>query len=289
MGREILNTQSAINYSIEELTEAYNQTRQDYIVPMPMTASRLQEYVDAYDVDLESSCVVLDEEDSDLIIGLGMLGRRENRSWITRVGVLPYTRKLGAGSEIITHLIETSKQREIQFTWLEVIFGNDPAQRLFLRNEFKQTRELMVLRRPPMTTITDRKLLAMPITVEAYDKETAIKEFEDSTQIPNWLNQAETLRNLDNLSVKRVIFQQGWEGLLFYELTALQIKRVLVQVISGPPEKVTAATLAWLHQEHLMPDAVCENFEVNDPRIKGYLRAGYFESFRRIEMVRQNF
>ncbi len=288
MGREILNTQSAINYSIEELTEAYNQTRQDYIVPMPMTPARLQAYVDAYDVDLKSSCVVLDEEDSDLIIGLGMLGRRHNRSWITRVGVLPYTRKLGAGGEIITHLIETSKRSNIQFTWLEVIYGNDPAQRLFMRNHFKQTRELMVLRRPPMTTITDRKLLAMPAIVEECDKEDAISEFAESSEIPNWLNQAETLRNLDDLLVKRIVFQSGWEGRLFYELTTLQIKRVIVQVINGPAEQVTAASLAWLHQEHLMPDAVCENFEVNDPRIKGYLRAGYFESFRRVEMVRRN-
>ena len=146
----------------------------------------------------------------------------------------------------------------------------------------------MVLRRPPGTTITDRRLLANPAGIEELEKEAAILEMEESGTLPNWLNQAETLRNLEALSVKKIVFAQGWEGRIFYEKTALQIKRVIVQVVSGPIEQVTAATLAWLHQEYMMPDAVCENFEVNDPRIKGYLRAGYFESFRRLEMVRHN-
>jgi hypothetical protein len=31
----------ASEYSVEELTEAYNQTRVDYMVPMPMNKARL--------------------------------------------------------------------------------------------------------------------------------------------------------------------------------------------------------------------------------------------------------
>ena len=35
----------ADRYTIEELTDLYNQTRVDYLVPMPMNADRLGEYV----------------------------------------------------------------------------------------------------------------------------------------------------------------------------------------------------------------------------------------------------
>jgi hypothetical protein len=47
-------------FSYEELTEAYNNTRVDYLVPMPMNAARLREYVETYDVDMDSSVVAVD-------------------------------------------------------------------------------------------------------------------------------------------------------------------------------------------------------------------------------------
>ena len=51
----------ASHYTFEQLTEAYNQTRVDYLVPMPMNVARLREYAHAYDVDLDGSCVAVDE------------------------------------------------------------------------------------------------------------------------------------------------------------------------------------------------------------------------------------
>ena len=63
----------ADQFTIEQLTEAYNQTRVDYIVPMPMNAARLQEYIDVYDVELAASWVAVNEQDEPL--GLGMLTR----------------------------------------------------------------------------------------------------------------------------------------------------------------------------------------------------------------------
>ena len=50
----------ASNFSLQQLTDAYNQTRVDYIVPMPMNVARLQEYIDTYDIDLEASWVAMD-------------------------------------------------------------------------------------------------------------------------------------------------------------------------------------------------------------------------------------
>ncbi|MEM9775269.1 MAG: GNAT family N-acetyltransferase [Chloroflexota bacterium] len=253
-----------------------------------MTPARLNEYVETYDVDLTASCVVIDGDEPELIMGLGMLGVRDNRTWITRVGVLPFTRKLGAGGAIITQLIETSKQIGHRYTWLEVIAGNEPAYRLFMRNHFVQTRELAVLRRPPGTKINNESELQRPSQVHEIDVNSAISHlfFEDG--LPNWLNQPETLHNVVKLEVVELGFKRGWCGRVFYEPTALQLKRVIVQVMHGPSEEVSALVLAWLHSKYPMHDAVCENFEVNDPLIQGYLRVGYFESFHRIEMVRDN-
>ena len=47
----------ASQFTIQELTDLYNKTRVDYVVPMPMNADRLNEYVHDFDVDLRQSCV----------------------------------------------------------------------------------------------------------------------------------------------------------------------------------------------------------------------------------------
>src|SRR5450756_913907 len=66
----------ASSFSIHQLVAAYNQTRVDYLVPMPMNAARLAEYIHVYDVDLDRSQVAVE---GDQILGLAMLGVRPGR------------------------------------------------------------------------------------------------------------------------------------------------------------------------------------------------------------------
>ena len=95
----------ANTFTIEELTDIYNQTRIDYIVPMPMNTARLNEYIHNYDLDLARSVVALANGDA---IGLGMLGVRQDHTWITRLGVVPGKRHYGAGEALMRYLIEQS-------------------------------------------------------------------------------------------------------------------------------------------------------------------------------------
>ena len=89
----------ASQFTIEDLTNAYNQTRVDYMVPMPMNAARLASYVNTYNVDMDRSWVAIDQE-TDEILGLAMLGVRAGRTWITRLGVLPVRRRRGTGRHV---------------------------------------------------------------------------------------------------------------------------------------------------------------------------------------------
>ena len=105
----------AHRFTIAQLTAAYNQTRVDYLVPMPMNAARLAEYIHVYDVDLGASVVALE---GDTPLGLAMLGVRPGRSWITRLGVLPTARRHGVGRALMEALLETSDRRGFPFTVL---------------------------------------------------------------------------------------------------------------------------------------------------------------------------
>ena len=136
------------NFTFEELADIYNRAREDYIVPMPMNARRMKEYVVAYDVDLDASFVAVDRDD-DEVNGVCMLGVRGERTWITRLGVIPVRRRRKSGLFLMETEIEESIRLGKKKVQLEVINGNEPAHRLFLKLGFEVTRELLVIRRPP--------------------------------------------------------------------------------------------------------------------------------------------
>ena len=64
MPRQLL---PASQFTIDTLTDAYNQTRVDYMVPMPLNAARLADYIHIYDIDMDKSVVALD---GDQILGI---------------------------------------------------------------------------------------------------------------------------------------------------------------------------------------------------------------------------
>ncbi|MCS7069886.1 MAG: GNAT family N-acetyltransferase, partial [Anaerolinea sp.] len=100
---------SAAHFSFDELAAIYNQTRVDYIVPMPMNGKRMEEYVRWYDVDLASSVVTINS-DGD-IAAIGMLGLRGARAWITRLGVIPRRRQHGLGQFTLETLLQAARRR----------------------------------------------------------------------------------------------------------------------------------------------------------------------------------
>ena len=108
----------AEQYSMQELTDLYNQTRVDYLVPMPMNAERLAEYVRDFDIDMQGSGVARNEEGQ--VTGLGMLGRRSKIAWITRLGVLPVIRRMGTGTALMDFMLSRADEMSLE-THLEVI------------------------------------------------------------------------------------------------------------------------------------------------------------------------
>ncbi len=277
---------SADNYSLAQLTEAYNQTRVDYIVPMPMNEARLREYIRCYDVDLSASWVAVD---GGIVLGLGMLGIREGRAWITRVGVLPSGRRRGIGRKIIEALLATAERRNLGTVWLEVIKGNTPAYQLFISKGFKETRELLVARRPPRPNHNGHDLEDNQFAdgrVTSLDRQEVLALLADRKTKPNWLNEGESLWHFEYLSGLRIDLSNqeiGWAG---FHPKMLQLTNIVVDVIDGDPAIVTSAVLGALHKYYSTQDAVMENLPVSDPVWPGFQAAGYFDSFRRIEMKR---
>ncbi len=266
-------------FSYEELTEAYNHTRVDYIVPMPMNAARLREYVEIYDVDMDASAVAVDGNE---ILGLGMLGVREGRAWITRLGIIRSKRRRRAGWTLVTHFIEQARQKGAKYIVIEVIRNNIPAYNLFVKKGFKETRELLVLRRPPGQPEID----VPEAKVEQLGYVKAVGLLQNRRRsTPSWIDENESLINAGNLSAFYATLTDGGEGWLVYQNTVFQLGRLVLQTEVGHPHDVANVLLNHLHCEHPVQDTKTENLPLDDPHWPVFKQMGYIEMFHRIEMI----
>jgi ribosomal protein S18 acetylase RimI-like enzyme len=269
---------SASRFTIEQLAAIYNQTRVDYMIPMPMNAARLAEYIATYDVKLESSLVATTEDGE--MLGVAMLGVRKDRAWITRLGVLPNTRRGGIGKALFEGLLEQAAQLSINFHMLEVIKNNVPANQLFLKFGFREIGELLVLRRSPLTQPQD------PVIADAQrlDRADALVLVGHDRGTQPWTNQSESLFNANEVSGLMLTLADGSRGWLVYQRQKFLLTRFAFKTEAGDPATVAYALLSHLHHQYPRLDTQIENIQVNDPHLPALYEMGYIESFRRIEM-----
>jgi ribosomal protein S18 acetylase RimI-like enzyme len=269
----------ASSFSIDQLTGIYNQTRVDYMVPMPMNASRLAEYVQLYNVDLDRSLVAVQNND---LLGVAMLGVRKNRAWITRLGVLPNTRRNGVGKALMSGLIDQAAAIGLDFTMLEVIKNNTPAHQLFLKLGFYEVDELLVLRRSPVIPPPD------PVVADAQrmDREDALVLVGRDRGTQPWTNQSESLKNAQDISGLRLTLVDGTRGWLVYRRQKFTLTHFAFKTEQGDPVDLAFAFLSHLHYQYPRLDTQIENIQVSDPHLPAFYKMGYVESFRRIEMWR---
>ena len=265
-------------FTDEQLASIYNQTRVDYMVPMPMNAVRLAEYIKTYDVSREHS-LVAQTYDGEML-GVNMLGLREGRAWITRLGVIPNTRRNGVGQILMESLMQKAANLSFDFMMLEVIKNNTPAHQLFLKLGFYEVGELLVLRRSPSTPPVD------PIVADAerMDRTDSLVLVGRDRGTQPWTNQSESLFNAFEVSGLRLTLADGSRGWMVYQRQKFLLTRFAFKTEVGDPAMVAYALLSHLHHQYPRLDTQIENIQINDPHLPAFYKMGYVESFRRIEM-----
>jgi len=269
----------ASSFSIDQLVAAYNQTRVDYLVPMPMNAARLAEYIHVYDVDLDHSQVAVE---GDQILGLAMLGVRPGRTWITRLGVLPVKRRRGVGEALMRALLDAAARLQLNGTCLEVIKHNTPAHTLFLKLGFTETRELLILRRPPGPPVE------IPAAeVDWLDRAEALALLDTRATPPAWTNETCSLANIENLTGLSLSLPDGTTGWLIFERQKFILSHFVMVTSQGDSAALSRALLAYLYQCYPDLDTHAENIPLDDPHLPAFFDTRFVESFRRIEMYRR--
>lgn len=266
---------SASTYTIEQLAGIYNETRVDYLVPMPMNSRRLAEYVHDFDIDMSHSVVALID---DKVVGLGMLGLRDSTSWVTRLGVLPNNRRIGIGEAILTKMLDASRQFGMKEAHLEVINGNERALALFNKLGFVERQEYLVLRRAPSqpSHISSGSMMWL-------DKTEALRYLQTAPR-QTWINSPMSMKNMDNLGGMHVNENDG-KGWILFRKSVPQLSHIVLHTEAGDPKIVGESLLKRLHAFYPRFDTYAENISCNDPHLPAFLSQKYFEVFRRTEMI----
>lgn len=266
-------------YDHAQLADIYNEARVDYIVPMPMNAKRMKEYCIAYDIDLEASYVAVDREDGG-VNGICMLGIRDDRTWITRLGVIPHRRRRRSGQFLMISAIEESVRRDKKLMQLEVIKGNDPAHRLFSKLGFIETRELLIIRRPPGEV--DASLIP-EMMVDEIPQEDVFDYLAEREPGAAWTEQTSSLRNAGNINGLSVTLADGETAWVVFQKSVFQLSHfVLAPNVS---KTMRYALIAAVHLKNPMQDTKIENVPLDHSTWPVFQDFGYIESFSRIEMI----
>ena len=277
-----LKITTASKYTLEELTHFYNLTRADYLVPMPMSVDVMGEYIHDFDVDLDLSPVILDADNGEFL-GLGMLGVRGESTWITRLGVLPTTRRTGAGGAAMDTMLENSQKLGAKKIILEVIKHNTPAQTLFQKVGFRQTIEFLVLRRAPL-----RPPLSPEGEITWLYRKDALDALRSYPYPLTWVNALESMENASMFQGFELNMKSGAKAWMVYRHKKHSITHFVFHTERGNPAKMARNLLLYLHLQYHRMDAYAENFFADDPHLSAFFDLGYFEAFRRIEMVNES-
>lgn len=273
---------SSSDYNFDELAEIYNATRVDYIVPMPMNGRRMMDYVHDYDVDLHRSLIITDP--GGVPAGMGMIAFRGKRAWLTRLGVVPHMRQHKLGHKLMSSLLQRASAYGANHVQLEVIVGNEPAKRLFVKHSFACERELAILSRPPAQIASPSQTI---ITVTGLDLDTARACLTSKRFVqPSWLDDSPSLAKSEELTGFLARHPDGSEGWVLFRKSRFQLTHFAINVPTEHADAMVGALFDTIHRTYPSLDAKLENFPVNAPGLDVLKQIGYIEVFRRIEMHR---
>lgn len=268
-------------YTFDELAAIYNEARTDYIVPMPMNGKRMREYVQHYDIDLDHSFVDIDPHDQ-LPNGICMMGLRDTRSWITRLGVIPARRRRKSGEFLMRAELARAKALGATKAQLEVIKGNFPAKRLFEKLGFYETRELLIVRRPPKPIPPELTPDDSIRFAQLEDQDVLFTLLTQRTDTPSWVEETASLANTGNMRGVLATLPNGKQGWLIFQRTPFQLTHFVFS--DNNDETLMAALMAQVHLLYPQQDTKIENIPDHASVWKVMQSLGYLETFRRHEM-----
>ncbi|HEY1351994.1 MAG TPA: GNAT family N-acetyltransferase [Ktedonobacteraceae bacterium] len=160
---------SALEYTMEQISEMHNVSFRGYAMPVEMTPEMTAQFWRINDIDAQHSLVMHAEDGT--FVGMARLGIRGGRGWCGGFGIVPEFRGSGASRLLAEEMVRVARECGLSTLQLEVLTQNERARRLYERVGFTTERQLFGLqiaacalpdgallraRRPPVASLLAR-------------------------------------------------------------------------------------------------------------------------------------
>ncbi len=135
-----ISFEPALDLTIGELADLFNQAFEGYLIPVSVNGSWLADRIRVDGVDLGASRVMLHRGER---VGLALVARRGSAARVAAMGVKATARGKKVGRATMDALISESRSRNERRLVLEVIEQNTPAVQLYLGCGFKTIQRLL--------------------------------------------------------------------------------------------------------------------------------------------------
>lgn len=256
---------------------AFNAVYEDYVMPVNVSAAHVDEHVRSNDINLAESPLWLD--DNGAVVGMAMLGIREDRGWVGGFGIAKPYRGRGLSHPLMQEVIDRARSLGLRSISLEVITTNTVAIRTYKRAAFTHRRDLLILVRKPakLTLAVDTS------DVTQVDPAQALANRPSTTVAGSWQHEQTRIDASENLSALALGSHDAPLATIVYSVrTDNQIRINDVAAIDQNAAHTILAAL--IHRE---PDASIS--VMNEPEGSNALPAlydlGWIEVMRQHEMV----
>jgi len=178
----------------QTIASAFNAVYEDYVMPVNLSAAQVEHHISSYDIDLGAS--PLWRDDDGAVIGMAMLGVRDDRGWVGGFGIAKPYRGRGLSHQLIQDVIERGKGINLREIVLEVITSNTAAIRTYERASFAHHRNLLILVRRPADIALDIDTTA----VTTADPNLLLANRPQTNQQPAWQHEPSSLLGDETLT-----------------------------------------------------------------------------------------
>jgi ribosomal protein S18 acetylase RimI-like enzyme len=272
-----VNQSTLATVNCNAIAGAFNAVYEDYVMPVHLTAEQIEHHITGNDINLTESPLWLD--DNGTVVGMAMLGIRDDRGWVGGFGIAKPYRGRGLSHQLIQDVIQRGRNLNLREISLEVITTNAAAIRTYQRAGFTHNRDLLILIRRPAELTLDIDTTA----VTPADPSQLLANRPQSTESPAWQHDQRSLAgdtNLTGLTLGPAAAPLAMAVYLHPDDTSIRIAD-----LAAIDQESAQTLLAALIQRHPATSIAL----INEPEASNALPAlsdlGWHEVMRQHEMV----
>ncbi|GEK33707.1 GNAT family N-acetyltransferase [Kurthia sibirica] len=262
------------NFDLAMMTELWNRSFEDYFVAINLSEEDFLHRMESLNLSSKQSLVVeFDDEHAGMVLYGEEKFKNQQTAWIGGMGIIKALRQHGIGKEMLKKTIEIAKEDSVDALHLEVIIGNERAERLYRKEGFDVVNRVGVGTLAVLPSFRDDEKLTL--------KSTSITDEHRAYEMTGtpWQNRLNR-----NYQLYAIMLQEHEIGYLYWIEEGYALKQL---VFYDEHKPMVEAVLAELYKRFGAIQLAIGNYNIEDTTYDDLLELGMKEKLRQYHMALQ--